>query len=317
MATSGSSDFAMTRNEIIRAAARKINAVRSGATMGNAMIKDFDQALNAMVKQWQVEGLHVWTVTEATLFPQAGQIQYPLSNAVSSANATQQYTQTEISADEPFNQTVISVASTEGISNGDKIGITLDNGQLHWTTVSGAPSTTVTIAAPLPDSASAGKLVFAYTNRIVRPLKIVDARSYDPVSREETPIDIIARHDYRQLSNKFSLGTQNQMFYDPQLNVGQLWLYQSGATVGNLVNFTWHRPIQDFDAAGNNPDLPQEWIQTIIFNLAVVMAPEFEVSATVMSGPHGVGTLADRYLSSMRDASRGDESFEFGPDFDG
>lgn len=317
MATSGSSDFAVTRNDILRAAARKINAVRGNAVMGTQMISDFSQALNAMVKQWQVEGLHVWTVTEATLFPQVGQIQYPLSTAVSSANATQQYAQTEISADEALNQTVISVSSTSGIANGNKIGITLDSGRLHWTTVAGVPTTTVTIADPLPDSASAGKLVFAYANKIVRPLKIVDARSYDPVSREETPIDIIARHDYRQLSNKWSLGTQNQLFYDPQLTAGLLWLYQSGATVGNLVNFTWHRPIQDFDAAGDNPDLPQEWIQTLIFNLAVVMAPEFETSATVMSGPHGVGTLADRYLASMRDASRGDESFEFGPDFDG
>jgi hypothetical protein len=314
MATSGTSSFNMNRNEIIRAAARKIQAVRRGASMGAEMVSDFNQALNAMVKHWQGQGLHVWTVSEATLFPQVGQVQYALSNAASSDHATQSYVQTAISAAEASGQTVISLDATTNITAADHIGITLDDGTLHWSTVSSKTTTTATIALALTDSAAADNLVYTYTNKIVRPLRIVDARSYDPESFEETHVGVIARKDYQMLSNKVSDGTINQIFYDPQLTTGQLHLYQTSTTVGNLLKFTWWRPIEDFSAAGDNPDLPQEWIQTLIFNLAVVMAPEFDVPSEKLQQ---IASMAGTFKDDMMGWDREAESFQFSPGFDG
>lgn len=312
MATSGTADFNLTRNKIIRAAARKIQAVRAGSVMGAAMIADFDEALNAMVKHWQATpGLHVWTVAEATLFPVPGQVQYPISNAASSAHATQTYVKTEISANEAAGQNVISLETTDGMSANDHIGITLDDGTIQWSTISGAPGATVTIADDISDSAAAGNLVYTYTKKIVRPLRIVAARSFDPESLEETQVDMIARLDYRMLSNKTLPGQVNQLFYDPQLTTGQLYLYQTSTTMGRLVNFTWWRPIEDFATAGDNPDLPQEWIQTLIFNLAVVMAPEFDVPSEKLSQ---IAQMAASFKDDMTGFDREAESFQFGPD---
>lgn len=312
MATSGTADFTLTRNKIIRAAARKIQAVRAGGVMGQAMIEDFNEALNAMVKHWQATpGLHVWTVAEATLFPSPGQVQYPISNAAGSAHATQSYVQSEISDDEASGQTVISIENTGGMASGDHIGITLDDGTIHWSAITGTPGATATITVALPDSTAAGNLVYSYTNKIVRPLRITAARSFDPESLEETRVDMIARLDYRMLSNKTLPGQINQLFYDPQLTTGQLYLYQTASTMGDLVKFTWWRPIEDFTTAGDNPDLPQEWLQTLIFNLAVVMAPEFGFSGQPL---RELVSMAASFKDDMMGFDREAESFQFGPD---
>jgi hypothetical protein len=34
-------------------------------------------------------------------------------------------------------------------------------------------------------------------------------------------------------------------------------------------------PVQDFDAAANNSDFPQEWLRCLIWNLALEVAPEY------------------------------------------
>jgi hypothetical protein len=216
-----------------------------------------------------------------------------------------------LSADEAAAQTVLSVASTAGIADADNIGVVLDDGAIHWSTVSGAPGATVTIAAGLADSASEGNPVFAYTSKIVRPLKVVAARRKNIDSGDETPIQTIARLDYLDLPRKAQTGTINQLFYDPQMSTGMFKLWQPPAVVADLVNFTWWRPIMDFNAAADNPDLPQEWVSALMWNLAQEKMIEYPVSdrdATIIT------QMATRTLDIMKGNDREAESYFFGVD---
>ena len=120
---------------------------------------------------------------------------------------------------------------------------------------------------------------------------------------------MMSRLDYRRLPNKTQSGAVTQAFYDPQLSTGYMYLWHVPAVFDGYVNFTWLRPIQDFDAAGDNPDLPQEWIQTIVFNLALVMAPEFDVPAAKFSQ---IASMAGQFLDDMEDWDREAEPVEFG-----
>jgi len=55
----------------------------------------------------------------------------------------------------------IVLTSVSWISNGDSIGITLDDGTVHWTYSNGAPSgTTVTLGSEMPGPAAAGNVVY-------------------------------------------------------------------------------------------------------------------------------------------------------------
>lgn len=312
MVTSNSSNFTRTRDQIIARAARLVGAIKAGETMGAQEVTDFADALNAMVKRWSATpGMHVWCTSEATLFPQVDQVRYSLATG-SSDHATETYYETEISASEASGQTVLSVESTANMTVADNIGVVVDDGTLHWSTVSSKTASTVTIADALDDAAAAGNPVFTYTTKIVRPLKIVDARRYNIAGALDTPLaPMLARLDYQMLSNKAQAGVINQAFYDPQLAAGYLYLWQPVSAVTDLVKFTYHRPIQDFDAASDNPDLPQEWIDVLVWNLADVMGPEYDIPAerAVM-----IGTKAAQFLSDVGGFDREAESIYLQPD---
>ena len=66
-----STNYSITRDEIILSALRKLGAVEpadTAATVDPYIITNCAQALNLMVKQWMTEGIKLWTVQEIT-FP--------------------------------------------------------------------------------------------------------------------------------------------------------------------------------------------------------------------------------------------------------
>lgn len=315
MTTSGSSDFTRTRDQIIARSGRLIGAFKAGETMGSQEVTDFSEALNAMVKRWSVTpGMHVWTTTEATLFPQASQASYALA-VDGTDHCTSSYVAMALSAAAASAAVSLSVASTTGVTVGDYLGIVLASGSMQWTTVNAKTSTTLTPTAALTGAASSGAAVYTYTSKIVRPLKIVDWRRYTIASAIETSgTKPIARLDYMALPNKPQTGIVNQIFYDPQLGTGVLYLWSPPTTVTDLVKFTWHRPIMDFDSAADTPDFPQEWFDPIVYNLAVAMAPEYDVPRERMEGQFGIGTLAAIYLDGVAGFDREAEAFFMQPD---
>jgi len=314
LATSGVSTFNATRQEIIRAALRKLGVIDAGVSPDAQTMTDAAFSLNAMIKRWQARGIHVWTTEEATLFLQPGEYEYDLGSS-STDHATRSYVATTLSAAEAAGQTILSITSATGISSGDNIGVVLDSGSIHWSTVSGAPGATVTIAAALPSAAASGNAVYAYTSKIVRPLKIVAARRYVFSTALETDLGRpLARLDYRALPNKTQRGTVSQFFYDPRggaTALGRLHLWPAPSAATEAIKFTWHRPIEDMSSQSDNPDLPQEWIDTMVFNLAVSMAPEYSVPPATFAMVKG---LADEYLDTMSGLDREPESIDFGLD---
>lgn len=280
MTTSGSYSFSRNRDQIIAAAARRVGAIASGETPDATTVSDFSEALNAMVKSWQTQGVYIWTATEGILFLQLEQSRYTLSVS-STDKAAGSYVETNLSADAVAGATSISVDSITSISNGDNIGVQLDDGTLDWSTVSGSPSgSTVTMAAGLGDSASDGALVLVYTSNIVRPLKIISARRFNLISSIETPMNEFDRVEYMEQPNKANPGSPTSYYYDRRGGAnssGYFYVWPEPDSVEDAIKFTFARPIQDFSAAGNDADLPQEWIKALISNLAFEMADDFDV----------------------------------------
>jgi hypothetical protein len=67
---------------------------------------------------------------------------------------------TTLSVGASISATSITVTSATGMANGDVIGVLMDTGQTHWTTISGAPAgSVVTLAVGLTAAAAAGKTV--------------------------------------------------------------------------------------------------------------------------------------------------------------
>lgn len=78
MATSGTATFSRNRDQLIKAALRKISAFESGETPDSESTNDASDALNAMLKHWQASGIHIWRMAEGTITLVADQVSYTL-----------------------------------------------------------------------------------------------------------------------------------------------------------------------------------------------------------------------------------------------
>ena len=127
---------------------------------------------------------------------------------------------------------------------------------------------------------SSGAQVYAYatTNRIVRPLRVVAAYNYSVVNSTRFPINIITLDDYYRLGGPTDTGVPTQVAYDPLIGSGPLYIYPRFLTGDNLIQIRFHRPYEDFDASGDEPDFPQEWYLPLMLELAALGGPKAGVS---------------------------------------
>ena len=147
---------------------------------------------------------------------------------------------------------------------------------MHWTTVSGAPSgTTVTLATGLASAASSGNYVYCYQTKIMRPIHVLNAYRTNLVSNSDTEIDVVSKEDYDRLGVKSSEGTVNQIVYDPQLDNGVAYFYPRFVDGKSIIKLSFQRPFEDFDAANDTPDFPQNWYLALCYALAVILAPTY------------------------------------------
>lgn len=270
MAVSGSKNFTVTRTDIINAAMRKAGSYDAGDAPSAEESADAVLALQLMVKEWSVLGIDVpWRET-ITLFLQQGTQSYAIGP--SGSHATASYAETTLSADAAASATTLTLASTGGLTAADFIGVKLDNGTIHWTTIVNAATTSITDG--LASAASSGNAVYAYTEKANRPQKVVYAHRRE--GDQDTPVELIGEVAYRGLSTKGASGPVNQAYYQPTLTNGKLFVWPTGGP--DKLVLICQPLVDDFDSPSNNPQFPIEWANAIIWNLAVELAPEYGLS---------------------------------------
>lgn len=72
MATSGSYDWTMTRDQLITAALRKLAVLPSGGTPTANQINDGSDAINALIKAFHADGMPLWAITSTSFTTTAG-----------------------------------------------------------------------------------------------------------------------------------------------------------------------------------------------------------------------------------------------------
>ena len=280
---------------MITAMYRKIGAIAEDETPTAGMYNDALFAGNALIKEWMALGIHVWTEEEAILFFQLGQNRYLLGGT--GTGGTGPYNCTDANSWVPMqvaipvsggatSVTVNTIIAPNGVTvaNGNYFGVVLDSGVAFWTTVNGAPvGNVITLAAAIPagQSASAQNNAFAYATKIVRPLKVPRARQIYYQGGQSgprlTPMTVLSRKEYMDLPNPLDPGISTQFFYTPQLVSGEFYPWPNPQNANFGARLTWYRPLMDLTTPANTADIPQEWLNGLMWNLAVEMAPEFDV----------------------------------------
>lgn len=286
MATSGSTNFSRNRQQACLGALGKLGVYGIGRTPSAEDMTLASDTLNMMMKSWSAQGLHLWAKEEAVLFLSQYEAKYNLGNTSTNAYCclSSDLVTTKLNASVAVNGTSVTTISTTGMTVGDYIGIVLDDKSLYWTTIATIPSsTTLTLTVGVTGVASSSNLVFTFTNRIYKPLRILSAQligGYDAGSSStqiERYLNIIAYQDYRELIDKTTNGDVNQLMYQPKNTNGLLNLYPRPSDCSYRIQFTYERIIEDLDTITDDFDMPVEWMECIIWQLAARLAPDFSL----------------------------------------
>lgn len=281
MATSGVYTLGKTLNQLAEETFDILQIGADGETLDGNMIGRFKSSANLLLKEWQTQGIHLWSYTEGTLFLTVGQEKYDFR----SAHVANDWFETTTTANTLAAANAVDVTNADDIQDGDVIGIIQNDNNLFWTTVNGAPAgLTVTLTDNIPLATVSGAFVRNYRTGTATSPELIPVSRVLNVRRQEStdyeiPIVFNSREDYFNLPNKSQTGTPIQAYYSRQDLAGEtsgvMYLWNSPSSSIPVINFTYERKLQMLVDADNTVDLPDYAQLAFIYNVAVKLIPKF------------------------------------------
>lgn len=140
------------------------------------------------------------------------------------------------------------------------------------------------------------------------PAEITDVR----ITRNsmDLPMNRMSRMEYQALPLKTTQGYPTQYYYDRQRSGGTFYVWPAPDATGGTVSFTYRRYIMDAGNGTNTLDIPKEWLQAVTSNLAVMLAPRYD-----MEIPKAVAAIATATYDILKayDTGEGQGSISIGP----
>ena len=297
MAFSASRDYteSYTAASLIARALKHLGVMDASESVNATEQTDALEQLNLLIKEWSANGADVWVRKTAHMFiPSPGTVTGYTVGTGGTVNLTDTYYVTTLTADSAASDTTLEVTDDTNISDTDIILVELDDGTLHVTTVSGAPSTNVvTLTSGVASKASSGNIVYSYpaanaiADNIVsivhvsRRLTNTDNAATNAGYMEgiDTPINLIGEQEYRNLTNKYQTGIPTNLYFRQETTNPTISIWPTGGA-GNVHSLVvqYRAFIQDFDATTNNIDVPPHGVNALTWCLAAELAAEYGLS---------------------------------------
>lgn len=296
--------YSKTAGDLIRAALRDAGIVAVEMPIQLPHFALAQSTLNDVMSSWQSQGIHLWSETEALLPLNPLQSEYSLG--VGGDHCFTQYVYTETTAALALAATNIPVVSTTGMTIGDFIGIELADNTRQWATILTIPTSTSITITGLTGAALSGASVYTYTNKIDRPLRVLDARFATGYTEDEILVTQISRQRYYQTPNKTNSGsTVSEWYYSPQLTQGKLELWSPVTSCASLLRFTFIKPQYIPQDQSENILIPSEWFLPLKWALASELAVTYAIDANRLV------SIQQKAASSLELALSNDTEYEY------
>lgn len=270
MATSGSTNYSLTRSSLALLALQLAGVYGIGRTVSDEDSNLVNNLLNMQIKTWATKGLHLWSKERAYLFPVKSQASY-LLGSTAKACLKSDAVLTTTSAAHSSGVTTINLTSSTGMAINDVIGIVMTGGAVHYSTIASVPdSTSVTINAATTAALPSGTSVYTYTTALEKPLRVHSVRRLLGIGSQETsiPMEALSDSEYDDLPTKAISGVPTTYNFQPDRSYGQLNVWPTPSTGNYYFEATVERTLEDVDAASDDFDFPQEWLEPITYQLA-------------------------------------------------
>jgi len=265
MALSNSSNYTLNGTELITSAFELIGIASAGEPLEPEDSATALVTLNLMLKALS-QKLNIWKRKTASITLVADQVTYTIGQK-SAGNATSLSAGNLVDSGANFN--------TDNIVVGD----TVKNTTASTSTTVSAVTSTKTLAMTA-DIFTVGSEAYEITSADVsapRPLKILECNRKGSAG-DEIRMTEMTRNEYENLPNKTASGPPINYHYDPTLNNGTFYVWQSPDTAAVsdwTIELVFHAPIEDMDAGTDDIDCPPENQEAVVINLAYRLSGRF------------------------------------------
>ena len=256
MATGTTSDFSLTRNEIIASALRKI---KGWPEDGNVPVHKIREAIRALNNILRSEDLKQTGLAKSAWAQDTAYLPLVAGRYIFSENE-----------DLPLIQELL-YATVRSVDGADSAPLDIISAEEY---------------ASLYNKAETGDPLKLY---LKRARLLSDQRLYLwPAPSSVTAGDSVVQSDYTYTciadhtsssENKPGSGASWRMFWKQgaQTLTADTWVTATDYGNGDLLVLTYKRPLYDFDSAYDNPDFPLGWEDYLVYKLAVRLGPDYDL----------------------------------------
>ncbi len=252
MATGTTSDFLMTRDDLVSAALRKITRLKGSESPSAVILTNAVEALNVIIRQEDLKNTRqskdLWAMTESHLILVANQVTYSSSDGLETNIRDIDSASYRDANGDDVPVKIIAKAQYEAIQNKNDTG---DVQKIYLTEDRLLSSRVMHI---WPAVASVGT-----TSEVTG----TDALNYS----------CIMGHESANL-NKPITGSDYSLYWRQTGSSGSAWVTGTDYANGKILRYSYKKPLFDFDSATDNPDMPSGWNKFLIFQLASDLGPE-------------------------------------------
>jgi hypothetical protein len=293
MATSGTTTFTVTRDQIIESALRSLAVLEEGAQPSATTLENSSFSLNLILKKWQSEGIKLWTVVEYVLPLVTNQTSYTIGPSAiydynadkplrliqcflrNLSNATDSVGKISLVSPGSGYSSVAGnpVSATGGLGSGASFNLTY-GGNVNTGT---GYVTEVQLANTGGGTYSVGDILTMQGGSYTTPATV----RVDSLLNVTTdmPMTIISQQEYNILGSKQSQGNVNTVYYKPWRDYGEISVFLTPNTFTS-TNYNLHlfvqRPIEDITSSNQNFDFPSEWFLALKWGLVAELASDYE-----------------------------------------
>lgn len=295
MALSNSTDFLVNRDEIITEALLLLGVIYEGQTPDTDSVASLARTLNMMLKNWQADGLRLTSWKPTYLFSSSSSDSYQL-NVV---NSTSQHISSILTYTLPSSGTAgagtLQVVSGT-VENSSWLLLKATDGTYFKQPVTSVSGTTATLTGTLLYDVDAGSTYIAINPSLVAPstLKITSAYRRQIDSSIDTPLRVVGKEEYNELSSKDSEGSPLTISLQPSATGQSVYIWPKLATDSQYIILHTEEEIMDLDSSTDNFSVGKEWFLPIAYGLAKYSAPKYGIPAQDFSR---ISMLSDELYS--------------------
>jgi len=252
MSTGTTFDYVLTRDEVIREALKKVGGYPPDGQVPFDKLTGAISTLNRIIRQEDRKGTgsnsNLWAISTDHLILSAGGYIYSTTEGLA-ANIIELQSAyfRDVSGDDTALD-VVPITEYDGKTSKDDTG----DPSCVYLQQSRVPGSHKLIINGAPTSVTAGSEVTG-----------TDALNYTCILKHES-IAI----------NRPITGASYSLYWKQTGSSGAAWVTATDYVNGEIIRYTYKRPLYDFDSATDNPDMPQGWEQYLIYRLAYELSTD-------------------------------------------